>query len=158
MKLNISKKIDENIITVDISVAELGTSDTSAELEKDMLHDFVRNIEYSKIQFKANMKVDSNGDPVVTDDEVNDSTVVSVELKDLINKSFIIDENLHITFSIDVTKISDTEVSTVFDSVEKVGKAKAELFADKIKKEIGKKLDEIRALSTKFEGETEVIL
>ena len=158
MKLNISKTIDENIITVDISVAELGTSDTSAELEKDMLHDFVRNIEYSKIQFKANMKVDSNGDPVVTDDEVNDSTVVSVELKDLINKSFIIDENLHITFSIDVTKISDTEVSTVFDSVEKVGKAKAELFADKIKKEIGKKLDEIRALSTKFEGETEVIL
>ena len=158
MKLNISKKIDEKIITVDISVAELGTSDTSAELEKDMLHDFVRNIEYSKIQFKANMKVDSNGDPVVTDDEVNDSTVVSVELKDLINKSFIIDENLHITFSIDVTKISDTEVSTVFDSVEKVGKAKAELFADKIKKEIGKKLDEIRALSTKFEGETEVIL
>ena len=158
MKLNISKKIDENIITVDISVAELGTSDTSAELEKDMLHDFVRNIEYSKIQFKANMKVDSNGDPVVTDEGVDDSTVVSVELKDLINKSFIVDENLHITFSIDVTKISDTEVSTVFDSVEKVGKAKAELFADKIKKEIGKKLDEIRALSTKFEGETEVIL
>ena len=158
MKLNISKKIDENIITVDISVAELGTSDTSAELEKDMLHDFVRNIEYSKIQFKANMKVDSNGNPVVTDDEVDDSTVVSVELKDLINKSFIVDENLHIPFSIDVTKIPDTEVTVVFDSVEKVGKAKAELFATKIQAEIGKKLAEIRALSTKFEGEIEVVL
>ena len=30
MKLNISKTIDENIIGVDISVAELGTSDTDA--------------------------------------------------------------------------------------------------------------------------------
>ena len=158
MKLNISKKIDENIITVDITVAELGTSDTSSDMEKDMLHDFVRSIEYSKIQFKANMKVDSNGDPVVTDEEADDTAIVSVELKDLINKSFIVDENLHIPFSIDVTKIPDTEISVVFDSVEKVGKAKAELFATKIQEEIGKKLAEIRALSTKFEGETEVIL
>lgn len=35
MKLNISKTIDENIIGVDISVAELGTSDTDAATEKD---------------------------------------------------------------------------------------------------------------------------
>lgn len=158
MKLNISKKIDENIITVDITVAELGTSDTSSDMEKDMLHDFVRRIEYSKIQFKANMKIDSNGDPIVTDEEADETTIVSVELKDLINKSFVVDENLHIPFSIDVTKIPDTELSVIFDSVEKVGKAKAELFATKIQEEIGKKLAEIRALSTKFEGETEIIL
>lgn len=34
MKLNISKTIDENVISVDISVAELGTSDTDAATEK----------------------------------------------------------------------------------------------------------------------------
>lgn len=158
MKLNINKTIDENIISVDISVAELGTTDTASEVEKDMLHDFVRKIEYAKIQFKANMKLDANGDPVTTEDEVDNTTVVEVELKDLINKSYVIDENLNITFAIDVTKIPETEVSVVFDTVEKLGKAKAQLFATKIQEEIGKKLAEIRALSTKFEGETEVVL
>ena len=83
MKLNISKTIDENIIGVDISVAELGTSDTDAATEKDMLHNFVRTIEYSKISFKSNMKADSNGDPVTTDSEVDGSTIISVELKDI---------------------------------------------------------------------------
>lgn len=158
MKLNINKTIDENVISVDISVAELGTTDTASEVEKDMLHDFVRKIEYAKIQFKSNMKLDANGDPVTTEDVVDDTTVVEVELKDLINKSYVIDENLNITFSIDVTKIPETEVSAVFDTVEKLGKAKAQLFATKIQEEIGKKLAEIRALSTKFEGETEVVL
>ena len=158
MKLNISKTIDENIIGVDISVAELGTSDTDASTEKDMLHNFVRTIEYSKISFKSNMKVDSNGDPVTTDSEVDGSTIISVELKDIISQSFVVDENLHITFSIDVTKIPESEVKAPFDSVEKLGKAKVELFATKIQEEIGKKLAEIRALNTKFEGETEVIL
>lgn len=110
MKLNINKTIDENVIGVDISVAELGTSDTDAATEKDMLHNFVRTIEYSKISFKSNMQVDTNGDPVTTDSEANDSTIISVELKDIINQSFVVDENLHITFSVDVTKIPESEV------------------------------------------------
>lgn len=158
MKLNIAKKIEENIISVDISVAELGTTDTDSNSEKELLHDFVRIIEYSKIQFKANMCVDANGDPIVTDSELSENTVVSVEIKDLINKSHIIDENLHIIFSVDVTKIPEIEAVKPFDTVEKLGKAKAVLFATKIQEEIGKKLSEIRALNTKFEGDTEVVL
>lgn len=158
MKLNIAKKIEENIITVDITVAELGTTDTDESTEKELLHDFIRTVEYSKIQFKANMKEDLSGDPVVTEDELREDTVVSVELKDLINKSHVIDENMHISFSIDVTKIPDFEAVKPFDTVEKVGKAKAVLFATKIQEEIGKKLAEIRALNTKFEGNTEIVL
>lgn len=158
MKLNIAKKIDENIITVDITVAELGTTDTDESTERELLHDFVRTVEYSKIQFKGNMQEDVNGDPVVTDSELAENTVVSVELKDLINKSHVIDENLHITFSVDVTKLPEAEVVKPFDTVEKLGKAKAVLFATKIQEEIGKKLAEIRALNTKFEGETEIVL
>ena len=158
MKLNIAKKIDENIIAVDITVAELGTTDTDESTERELLHDFVRTVEYSKIQFKANMREDSNGDPVVTEDELSEDTVVSVELKDLINKSHVIDENMHINFTIDVTKIPELEAVKPFDTVEKVGKAKAVLFATKIQEEIGKKLSEIRALNTKFEGDTEVVL
>lgn len=158
MKLNIAKKIDENIITVDITVAELGTTDTDESTEKELLHDFVRTVEYSKIQFKANMCEDTNGDPIVTEDALAENTIVSIELKDLINKSHVIDENLHITFSVDVMKLPETEAVKPFDTVEKLGKAKAVLFATKIQEEIGKKLAEIRALNTKFEGDTEVVL
>lgn len=158
MKLNIAKKIDENIITVDITVEELGTTDTDSDSERELLHDFVRTVEYSKIQFKANMQEDVNGDPVVTDNELAENTVVSIELKDLINKSHVIDENLHITFSVDVTKLPEVEAVKPFDTVEKLGKAKAVLFVTKIQEEIGKKLAEIRALNTKFESTTEVIL
>lgn len=158
MKLNISKTITENIISVAITVAELGTTNTDSSSEKDMLHDFIRVIEYSKIQFKSPMKIDVNGDPVITDEEVDGLTVVDVELKDLINKSYIIDENLNITFSIDVTKIPESELIPPFDTIEKLGKAKVQLFTTKIQEEISKKLSEIRALSTKFEGETEVVL
>lgn len=158
MKLNIEKRIDENIITVEITVAELGTTDTDENTEKELLHDFIRKVEYSKIQFKSNMKEDINGDPIVTDSALSEDTVVLIELKNLINKSYIIDENLHIKFSIDVTKLPESEMIKPFDTIEKLGKAKAVLFATKIQEEIGKKLAEIRALNTKFEGEIEVVL
>lgn len=39
-----------------------------------------------------------------------------------------------------------------------LGKARAKLFAAKIQEEIEKKLSEIRALNTKFEGDAEVAL
>ncbi len=65
---------------------------------------------------------------------------------------------MNIVFSIDVTKIPDSELNDVMDTVEKLGKAKAELFATRIQEEIGKKLTELRSLNTKFEGETEVVL
>ena len=58
----------------------------------------------------------------------------------------------------DVTKIPSSALNNVFDSVEKLGKAYADLFSVKVKEEIGKKLTELRSLNTKFEGETEVVL
>ena len=66
MKLNIKKSIEENIITVDISVAELGTEESILQEEYELLHDFPRTIRFSDIDFKSNMKLDSNGNPIVT--------------------------------------------------------------------------------------------
>ena len=63
MKLNISKTIDENIIGVDISVAELGTSDTDAATEKDMLHNFVRTIEYRSEERRVGKECRSRWSP-----------------------------------------------------------------------------------------------
>lgn len=158
MKLNISKKIEENIITVDITVLELGTVESESVQEYELLHDFIRRIEYSQISFKANLKEDANDDPIITDEEADGSTIATVELMDLINKSYVIDEDMHISFMIDVTKIPQSELVEPFNTVEKLGKAKAVLFATKIQEEIEKKLSEIRALNTKFEGDTEIVL
>lgn len=159
MKLNIKKSIDNNIITVDISVAELGTSSSVQDEERNLLADFPRSVRYSDINFVGNMKIDAtSGDPVVTTDTVDGTNVVEVSLKDIINKEYPIREDMNIGFSIDVTKIPDSELNDVMNTVEKLGKAKAELFAIRIQEEIGKKLAELRSLNTKFEGETEIVL
>ena len=158
MKLNINKKIENNIITVDISVDSLGTSTSTSEEESAILADFPRSIKFSDIDFKANVKLDENSDPVVTAEEANDSTIVAVELKNIINKEYPINADLNISISFDVTKISTSETNTLLDTVEKVGKAYATVFAAKVQAEIAKKLAEVRSLNTKFEGKTEVIL
>ena len=65
---------------------------------------------------------------------------------------------MNIVMTFDVAKIPASALNTVFDTVEKVGKAYATVFAAKVQAEIAKKLAEVRALNTKFEGETEVVL
>ena len=158
MKLNIKKTIEDNIVTVDISVASLGTSTSTSEEEMSVLVDFPRSVRFSDVNFSANIKLDSNGDPIVTDEEANGSTIVTVELKNIINKEYPINADLNISMPFDVSKISSTETNTLLDTVEKVGKAYAVVFATKIQEEIAKKLAEVRSLNTKFEGESEVIL
>ena len=158
MKLNIKKTIEDNIITVDISVASLGTSTSTSEEEMSVLADFPRSVRFSDIDFKGNIKLDSNNVPVVTTDSVDGTTVVALELKNIINKEYPINADLNISIPFDVTKIASSETNTVLDTVEKVGKAYATVFAAKVQAEIAKKLAEVRSLNTKFEGETEVVL
>lgn len=159
MKLNVKKTIEDNIITVDISVIELGTSTSTETEEAQILTDFPRSIRFSDIEFKANMKIDSaTSDPIVTTDETDDTSIVEVTIDNLINKEYPINSDMSIVMTFDVTKIPTSALNTVFDTVEKLGKAYAELFSVKIQEEIGKKLAELRSLNTKFEGETEVVL
>ena len=153
MKLNVKRIIEDNVITVDISVSELGTSTSTLDEEKSLLADFPRSIRFSDINFSANVKLNDDGDPIVTDEESDNSTIVTVELKNIINKEYPINEDMHIVMPFDVTKIAVTETNTLLDSVEKVGKAYATVFATKVQEEIAKKLAEVRSLNTKFEGE-----
>ena len=158
MKLNVKNTIEDNVITVDITVVSLGNLTSTSEEEKNTLADFPRSIRFSDINFSANIKLDSNGDPIVTEEEADDSTIVTVELKNIINKEYPINADLNISMPFDVSKISSTETNTLLDTVEKVGKAYAVVFATKVQEEIAKKLAEVRSLNTKFEGETEVVL
>ena len=158
MKLNVKKTIEDNIITVDICVDSLGTSTSTSDEEAAILADFPRSVRFSDIDFSANVKLDENGDPIITDEETDDSTIVAIELKNIINKEYPINEDMNISISFDVTKIATSETNTLLDTVEKVGKSYATVFAAKVQAEIAKKLAEVRALNTKFEGETEVVL
>ena len=158
MKLNVKNTIEDNVITVDITVVSLGNSTSTSEEEMSVLADFPRSVRFSDISFEGNIKLDSNGDPIVTDEEADGSTIVTVELKNIINKEYPINADLNISMPFDVSKISSTETNTLLDTVEKVGKAYAVVFATKVQEEIAKKLAEVRSLNTKFEGESEVIL
>lgn len=158
MKLSIKNIIEDNVISVDISVDSLGTSTSTSEEEAGILADFPRSVRFSDINFSANVKMNEDGDIVVTDEETDDSTIVKVELKNIINKEYPINADMHIVMPFDVTKIATTETNALLDSVEKVGKAYATVFTTKVQEEIAKKLAEVRSLNTKFEGETEVVL
>ena len=158
MKFTRNISIEENVIKVTISVSEMGNNSISSEEELALVHDFPRTFCYKDIEFKANMKFDDNGLPVITETSPDGSTIAEVELE-LINKQFNVDENLEISISIDVNKIAKADLVKPFDTVEKLGKARAQLFIEKVEAEIEKKLTEIRGLYTEsFEGETEVII
>ena len=152
MKINQKNTIENDIVGIDISVEVLGTADLTSEQELELLHNYNKIIEFNKIQFKGNMRMENNI-PVVTDDPVDGTNVVEVVIPDVINEQFIVDEDLHITFSRDVTKFPETELNEIFSKREMLGQAKAILFATRIKEAIAEKLAEIRALSNTFEGE-----
>ena len=65
MKITQGIKIDENKVTATISVSELGDSTRDAQTELNQLHNFSREIEFSKIDFTTNMKI-LNNMPLVT--------------------------------------------------------------------------------------------
>ena len=159
MKITQGIKIEENKVTATISVSELGDSTRDAQTELNQLHNFNREIEFSKIDFTSNMKIVNNM-PVVTTDSVDGSTIEEITIKDLINKKYPIDENLAIEQTFDTSRIADAEYSSnaVFNSPELLGQAYAVLFIEKIKSTISEKLAEIRALANDIEKETDVVL
>lgn len=159
MKITQGIKIEENKVTATISVSELGDSTRDAQTELNQLHNFSREIEFSKIDFTSNMKI-LNNTPVVTTDPVDDSTIEEITIKDLINKKYPIDENLAIEQTFDTSRIADAEYSSnaVFNSPELLGQAYAVLFIEKVKSTISEKLAEIRALANDIEKETDVVL
>lgn len=159
MKITQGIKIEENKITANISVAELGDSTRDAQTELNQLHNFVREIEFSKIDFTGNMKVVNNL-PVVTTDPVDNTSVEEVKIVDIINKKYVIDETLAIEQVFDVSRIPTAAYSdnVVFNSAELLGQAYAVLFIEKIKSTISEKLAEIRALANDIEKETDVVL
>ena len=157
MKLDQKFNVENDIASVDITVTSLGTADLTSEQEKELLANYNKYIEYSKIQFKGNIKL-NNGVPEVTKDPKDDSTIVELEITYLTNERKLINEDLAFHFERDVTKYPDTVLNTVLDKKELYAQAQCVLFATKVKEAVTEKLAEIRALNNTFEGTTEYTL
>lgn len=157
MKLDQKFNVENDIVSVDITVTSLGTADLTSEQEKELLANYNKYIEYSKIQFNGNIKL-NNGVPEVTTDPKDDSTIVELEITDVTNERKLINEDLAFYFERDVTKYPDTVLNTVLDKKELYAQAQCVLFATKVKEAVTEKLAEIRALNNTFEGTTEYTL
>ena len=158
MKIIQKPNVENDIVSVDITVQMLGTADLTAEQEKELISNYNKVIEYNKIQFKGNIKLNSDGVPEVTEDSVDGTTVVELEIKDIINERKIVNEDISFHFERDVTKYPDSVLNDVLNKKEIYAQAECVLFATRIKEALEEKLAEIRALNNKFETETEYTL
>ena len=158
MKIIQKPNVENDIVSVDISVQMLGTADLTAEQEKELISNYNKVIEYNKIQFKGNIKLNSDGVPEVTEDSVDGTTVVELEIKDIINERKIVNEDISFHFERDVTKYPDSVLNDVLNKKEIYAQAECVLFTTRIKEALEEKLAEIRALNNKFETVTEYTL
>lgn len=158
MKIIQEPDVKNDIVSIDISVQMLGTADLTAEQEEELITNYNKVIEYNKIQFKGNIKINADGVPEVTEDVVDGTSVVELEIKDIINERKIVNKDIKFHFERDVTKYPDSVLNDVLNKKEIYAQAECVLFATRIKEALEEKLAEIRALNNKFETVTEYTL
>lgn len=149
MQLTTDIDIDGGVV-----IASIKCTDISDET-KEALHDYAKLLRYGDIDFSAKIKV-TNGMPAIVDDDDPDGEEVKIGL---IDKSFIVDENLSLELKLDSNKMSDKELTSSISNVEILSKAKAIIWIDKVKKEIQRLVDAAREQNAaNIEGTVEEII
>ena len=149
MQLTTNIDIDGGVI-----IASIICTDISDET-KETLHDYTKVLRYGDIDFSAKIKV-TNSMPEIVDDDDPDGEEVKIGL---IDKSFVIDENLDLELKLDSSKMSDKELTSSISNVEILSKAKAIIWLDKVKSEIQRLLTEAREQNAaNIEGTVEEII
>ena len=149
MQLTTDIDIDGGVV-----IASIKCTDISDET-KEALHDYTKLLKYGDIDFSAKIKV-INGMPVIVDDDDPDGEEVKIGL---IDKSFVVDENLSLELKLDSNKMSDNELTSSISNVEILSKAKAIIWINKVKEEIQRLVDAAREQNAaNIEGTTEEII
>ncbi len=149
MQLTTNIDIDDGVVTANITCTDI------SDETKEALHDYTKVLQYGDIDFSAKIKV-TNSMPEIVEDDDPDGEEVSIELVD---KSFIVDENLNLELKLDSEKISKKELTTSISNVEILSKAKAIIWIDKVKTEIQKLVDEAREQNAaNIEGTIEEVI
>lgn len=123
MQLTTNIDIDGGVI-----VATIQCTDISDET-KEALHDYTKLLRYGDIDFSAKIKV-TNGMPAIVADDDPDGETVKIGL---IDRSFVVDEDLNLELKLDSNKMSDKELTSSITNVEILSKAKAIIWIDKVK-------------------------
>ena len=149
MELTTGIDIENGIVTASIVCTDI------SDETKEALHDYTKTLKYGNIDFSAKIKV-TNNMPEIVDEDDPDGEEVQLGL---IDKSFIVDENLNLELILDSNKMSKKELTSSIQSLEILSKAKAIIWVDKAKKEIQKLVDEAREQNdANIEGETKEVI
>lgn len=159
MDLKVTKNIDNNIFSVNITVDAYGTNQLSELEEKDMLLNFPVKLAYRNLTFSRNIKIEGSV-PVITETEpattdgINNG-VVKVTLPPLSNKEIQIGDDFNAYYKIDYTKIPSGLIDgSVIKTKEVMAQAYCEIFADVVCEAVQEIITEVRKKAPAFEGET----
>lgn len=134
MQLTTNIDIDEGVVTANIKCTDI------SDETKEALHDYTKTLRYGDIDFSAKVKV-TDGMPEIVENDDAGGENISISL---IDKSYIVDENLDLEFTLDSNKISESELTTSISNVEILSKAKALMWVEKVKAEIKRLVEEAR--------------
>ena len=122
MKFNEKIDTEHGVVKYSLKAVYNDTLTDDEAMEIETLHDYIRKIKLSDIDFTANI-VMSGGRPCVTEDDTSE-TSVEVSLGKVVPKEYVLDENLNIEFSIDASRIADSEVNDILNAKALISQAK----------------------------------
>lgn len=155
MKFLRDVSIKDNVITYSLSADYNDPLTSEEEQEIETLHDYIRKVKLSEIDFVADVDM-STGMPIVAETATDDT--ISVTLGSVSPKEYVIDENLNIRFSLDVSRIHDAELTDELNTKVLLGQAKIAVFGAKVEAKVKEILEQMRSEDNDFEGSEETVL
>ena len=106
-------------------------------------------VELKDLTFSGKYKIDSDNN-VIKDDSAGEEVTIKMQ-----NRKLLINKDLRYDFSLSIEDIKESELSTIFNTKNKLNEAKVILVKDVVEKAIIDKIKEIKALKNNFEQEIE---
>ena len=142
------------LFSTHVTVDALGTEQLSEDEERELISNFPVKLAYRNLKFAKNIKINGTV-PEITDEEVDNTSVVSVSLPALSNKEIFINEEFDAYYKIDYTKISPAVIDgKVITSREIASQAYCLIFSQVICDAVRDIMDELRKKAPAFEGES----
>lgn len=142
--------LKEKIRTLSISVKTMGDLTLTDEEEIAIIEDYSPvYVELKDLTFSGKYKIDSDNN-VVKDDSAGEEVTIKMQ-----NRKLLINKDLRYDFSLSIEDVKESELSTIFNTKNKLNEAKVILVKDVVEKAIMDKVKEIKALKNNFEQEIE---
>lgn len=142
--------LKEKVRTLSISVKTMGDLTLTDEEEIAIIEDYSPvYVELKDLTFSGKYKIDSDNN-VVKDDSAGEEVAIKMQ-----NRKLLINKDLRYDFSLSIEDIKESELSTIFNTKNKLNEAKVILVKDVVEKAIIDKIKEIKALKNNFEQEIE---